>query len=286
MMFLALHTRGRTGAQTTYENLPYSLKLAVNVVCPPSESAVLQRRWGMKVLSRPEHIHSISAARQWVLSQFGGTFPAICFMDDDLRFGCRRADDLAKFSKAAPEDLLQMFHAIEDQLHTHPMVGICARERGHLFAGRGPVVLNQRMSRIWAIRTDFFRAHQIRLDEFTLMDDFHAALSVLAGGEDTACLTSWCHDQGGSQAKGGCALYRNAATQQAEAELLAARHRPFVALVTKRSKNWGAELSERTDVRVAWAQAARSGKRKEQPIASEFDETPDHDEAQELRLDL
>ncbi len=206
----------------------------------------------------PPHITTLAATRDWIIHEMNGT-DHVVFMDDDLHFAARREDDRTKFRQPQAYDLTNMLEAIDYQLKHFPMVGICSREGGNRVTEE--FSQNTRIMRVLAFRRSYLRKHQITFSPLVVMEDFHVNLQILRSGADTLVLNNWVSNQaGGSDAPGGCSVYRTDKVQTDSAHLLAARHPGFVKVVQKTTKTaWGGKT--RTDVVVQWKQAAAAGKR-------------------------
>lgn len=180
----------------------------------------------------------------------------VVFMDDDLNFAVRRTDEPTKFRPPTPGDLQEMFAHIDAALIEFPMVGIGAREGGNRVTE--PVSFNSRIMRVLAFRRSYLKERMLTFSPLVVMEDFHINLQILRSGADTCILNRWVSNQaGGSDAPGGCSVYRSDAVQTEAAHLLAARHPGFVKVVQKQTKTaWGGKT--RTDVIVQWKKARSS----------------------------
>lgn len=206
----------------------------------------------------PPSITTLAPTRDWIIHEMEGP-DHVVFMDDDLHFAARRQDDRTKFRQPQPKDLVSMVTAIDVELGICPMVGIGSREGGNRVTEE--YSLNTRIMRVLAFRRSYLRKKMITFAPLVVMEDFHVNLQILRSGADTCVLNNWVSNQaGGSDAPGGCSMYRTPLVQTEAAYALAARHPGFVKVVKKQTKNaWGGQ--ERTDVVVQWKQAAAAGKR-------------------------
>ncbi len=203
----------------------------------------------------PPYVKRLADTRDYIIHEMPGD-DHVVFMDDDLDFAVRRDDDRSKFRQVQPGDLEAMFARMDRMLLKYPMVGIGSREGGNRVTE--PFVYNTRIMRVLAFRRSFLREKGLFFNPLVVMEDFHINLQILRSGEDTCILNNWVSNQhGGSDAPGGCSVYRTDEVQTESAKLLAARHPGFVKVVEKTTKTaWGGKT--RTDVIVQWKRARAS----------------------------
>lgn len=203
----------------------------------------------------PERISKLAETRDHIIHDMGGD-DSVVFMDDDLDFAVRREDDPTKFRAPGPGDLRRMLHTMQHQLKTYPMVGIGAREGGNRVTAQ--YLYNTRIMRVLAFRRSYLRQRMLTFTPLVVMEDFHINLQILRSGADTCICNEWVSNQrGGSDAPGGCSLYRTDQVQTDAAHMLASRHPGFVKVVEKTTKTaWGGKT--RTDVIISWKKARAS----------------------------
>lgn len=208
-----------------------------------------------KFYTLPPAITRLSPTRDHIIHDMSGD-DHVVFMDDDLDFAVRRQDARGKFRQPQPGDLEAMFAAIDRRLDGFPMVGIGSREGGNRVTEQ--YVYNTRIMRVLAFSRKYLREKGIFFTPLTVMEDFHVNLQILRSGADTCVLNDWVSNQrGGSDAPGGCSVYRTKEVQHNSAVALAARHPGFVKVVQKETKGaWGG--GTRTDVIVSWKRARAS----------------------------
>lgn len=209
-----------------------------------------------EVFCLPAHINGISATRDYIINDMPGD-RHVCMFDDDLHFAVRRDDDRTKFRAPEPEDIREMVSALAHEMRTSPHVSIGAREGGNRVTSR--YSFNTRMMRVLAYDRSVLKARGITFAPMDVMEDFHVTLQLLRLGYDCTVLNNWVSNQaGGSDAIGGCSIFRTPQLQDANAHRLAERHPGFVKVVRKMTKTaWGGK--ERTDVVVQWKQARKAG---------------------------
>lgn len=203
----------------------------------------------------PPYVKRLAETRDHIIHDMPGS-DHVVFMDDDLDFAVRRSDDRTKFRQVQPGDLEAMFSRMDRMLLACPMVGIGSREGGNRVVE--PEVYNTRIMRVLGFRRSFLKERHLTFSPLVVMEDFHINLQILRAGQDTCVLNNWVSNQhGGSDAPGGCSVYRTADVQTESAKLLASRHPGFVKVVEKTTKTaWGG--GTRTDVIVSWKRARAS----------------------------
>lgn len=204
------------------------------------------------VLFLPPQIQTVSPTRDYMVHEMQGD-DKVVFLDDDLHFAARRADDTTKFRQMRDGELRVMLAAVENQLDHQPMVGVGAREGGN--RNIESRLFNTRIMRVMGFRRSYLKKHHIYFSALEVMEDFHVALQILRSGSDICVVNDWVSNQaGGSGAPGGCSSYRTPALQSACARKLAALHPGLVRVVQKATKGaWGGGV--RDDVIVQWKKA-------------------------------
>lgn len=247
-MEVYIHSAGRATEQPTYTALKQAGMDPILVV-QKAEAKTYRAAWpDAQVVVLPAKITTLSPTRQWLLEQAAGK---MVLMDDDLRFFVRRADDITKFQPATGKDIKAMFKDIEKSLKKFAHVGLCAREGGNRMTEDAQCT---RMMRVLAYDAPRVRATGARFDRLPTKQDFDMTLQLLRAGLPNLVLHRYCHDQGGSQAAGGCSVYRTDEMMVSSAHGLAKLHPDFVTVVQKETKQaWGGGI--RTDVRIAWKKA-------------------------------
>lgn len=256
-MNIYIPSSGRPGEQFTLSQIPDHWKGRTFLVVPESE--MLQYEHDAKVhrcaLVGCPH-KGIGPTRQFIIS---ASYPRpVCMLDDDLRFFKRRHDDRTKFEDAYQGDMDLMLQQIERQLQKFAAVGVCPREGGNRYPDHA--YFNCRLLRVLAYDTIVLSRLGVRFDDIPVMEDFYVALTLLTQGYENLMLSDWCHNQRGSNERGGCSQYRTMDVQKQAAHKLAEMFPDFVTVVTKTTKTaWGGQ--ERTDVRVQWKKAYVSSQR-------------------------
>lgn len=251
-------TYRRLDNQETWRRLSPQWQARAFLVATEEEAPQLRDR-GHRVLACP--VQGIGPTRQWILDQHDEDLlgDTILMMDDDLMFSERRADEPTKFLPIKPGE-----HAAFDRLMANmaemmdyvPLGGLANRSGAN--RETAPYRLNARLHDLMAINVVVARDNGFRMDRVQFMEDFDFMLQFLTAGYPTLCLNTHCKDdKGGSNAAGGCSTYRSPAGQLDAAMELKEYFPDFVTLVQK--SGWGGDMSQRTDVRVAWKKAYEAG---------------------------
>jgi hypothetical protein len=244
-MEIWIPTRDRV-FQETYFSLPPKIREQVRFVQPWDGNEVL----GINVRKTPQHINGIGPTRQWIIDN--AKSDKIVMLDDDLVFAKRREDEPTKFREASLADVSLLFDSISSYLDQFAHVGVSTREGGN--RDTSDTVLNTRLLRILAYRTDVLRKQAIRFDRLEFMEDFDVTLQLLRAGFPNIRINWIVHNQRSSNAPGGCSTYRTLEKQAQAARGLAQLHPEFVDTVVKKTKTaWNGQ--ERTDVRIQWKSA-------------------------------
>lgn len=261
-MRIVLTTRGRASLsrQRTLGYLPESILRDLVVVCPEGETRFFTRNWPIAAAIPEPPDMRLSPKRRWVVTELYRNEEAICLLDDDLEFATRRDDQPDKFKKATHEQIEQRFAELAERITADtPHAGFLPRQAGHnekfweggwhvgayramyLLAYHVPTVLRD---------TDPFRV--------ATRSDFDMTLQLLTRGHPFCMCYSFTIGQSGTQAKGGCSLYRTADMMRESAEFLAAQFPGLVALREKEYKG-GGDVSKRTEIVVQWKRALEQG---------------------------
>lgn len=220
-----------------------------------------------KVVAIPENIaQELPAQRQWAMEYYGKTFDYIWLCDDDLQF-FKRNDELL-LRKSNTEEIEEMFHAMRKHLETIPMVGISTRLGNNRITEDFDEI--NRCTRCYAMSSKAFKEVGAVFNPIPKFccEDFHMTLCFLEKGYSNRILHTFAQeDVGGSNADGGCSLYRTAEIQKTSSFWLSENH-PSVKIKGKYSKgSWGLqELADgrnyRVDVLVGWKSAFKPRKEK------------------------
>lgn len=246
--------RQETAKHLTRAGLPFTLVVQRHEAhLYPSRSNSVN---GYTLRILPDHIRTIAPTRDWIIENVGAS-RNIVMVDDDLKFFVRRTDDRTKLRDMEPNELVNMFAAIDFQLAICAHVGIAAREGANRNTGK--FLSNTRIMRVLGYDRRILAEEGLKFSSMGVMEDFHIALSLLEKGYPNVVLNDYANNQFGSDTSGGCSGVRTADYQRQAAEGLAALHPQFVTVVQKTTKSaWGG--GTRTDVRIQWKEAYKHGK--------------------------
>jgi hypothetical protein len=257
-MKIYIPTRGRSNKQILWDALPSSVKQNIEFVVNDMSDAPADAAGAHLV---PKWVKNIGDKRHFIvhtLHNIEKDGPFIVMCDDDLRLARRRFDNPNKFHRMERQDYVDFFAAIEQHLREYAQVTVMAREGGNRTHGN---VICGRAMRVLGYNVAQLRAHKIDFTRVPTKEDFDATLQLLRLGYPNLVVGSFVQDDGGgSNAAGGCSIYRDHAYMEARALELAALHPGFVKVVKKATKGaWGG--GERIDVQVQWKQAYQSSRR-------------------------
>lgn len=254
-MQIYIPTRGRALKQRTFNDLPRKWKDNTVLVVPSHEA---DQYVNYPHVAFPyKDSTTVGDVRQWIINTTSSEH--IVMLDDDIAFAARREDDPTKFRNMTEQDYDEMFGQLDDVLHYYAHAGVLAREGGNRITDE--FVYATRMMRVLAYDVTLLREEGVKFNRIPVMEDFDVTLQLLRLGLKNCILCNWVqNNSGGSNAPGGCSLYRTPALQTQAANKLAELHHPHVKVVEKTTKTaWGGQ--KRTDVRVSWKQALAEGER-------------------------
>lgn len=218
----------------------------------PSDQKEMYENITDRLIPIPSKYNDLPSQRQWCMENLTAKY--IFFMDDDLTFLIRNKE--LKLEKCESSDTLGMVESVYHELTQNniPIVGVSTR------LGNNRVIAdyedNCRVTRCYAINREIFKKVGARFDPIPkfVMEDFHITLSFLNAGYPNRVLYTYAQNDVGSNAEGGCSLYRNAEAQR-QTSLWMAKHHPEVTLKTKTSKTGWQGMESRLDVTVQWKKA-------------------------------
>lgn len=257
-MDIVIPTFGRPHKQVTLPQL-VDAGLHVNLVVQTREQH-LYDHWGewATVWVLPPHITTIAPTRDFIIEHIGKS-NEIVMLDDDLQLYIRRNDDRTKLRVPTPTEIALGLSLMDNLLSAYAHVGWAAREGAN--RNINEFIINTRIMRILGYNRDMLLRENIHFSDIEFMSDFHVNLSLLEKGYKNVVQNSFAHNQGASDAPGGCSTYRTPAGLAASAATLAKLHPGVVKVVQKATKTaWGG--GERTDVTIQWKKAYQQSQRK------------------------
>lgn len=256
-MKICIPTRGRVNSQPAWDRFPREFQRwgDICLVCPPDEVSIHQAK-GRRAIPRP--VNGIANVRQWIC-QNQSLGDKVIMVDDDLTFFVRSHPTSWKLRPANPQDVMNLFERLWEELDQSAMVGISPRQMNNVHFPE-VMVYNTKINAVQGVRTDVLKREGIRYDQVDIMEDYHVCLSLLERGYGNSLIVDGAWDQVGvSGAAGGCSLYRTAELQKTGALNLHQLHPDFVTVVEKTPKGGWDGMKTRTDVRVGWVKAYKSG---------------------------
>lgn len=257
-MKIAIMTRGRVGRVYTYDWIPEKYRADTYIVCPYFEMEGHKEHCpGVNVISEGEIALNYSQKFHNIVN---GVYPElgsrIIIMDDDLKFSMRLngSNKLVTASMTAMENA---FHVLGVMMETYPLCGLHPRALGN----NAPPGISEivRVNALQAINRDLIG--EVKLDYWPVLADIVLGLTLLTRGQKTAVFNNVLWDQQrGSNAEGGCSLYRTPLVQAEAVVGLAAMFPAFVSVVRKRVKaGWFGKDMPRVDFVIYWKRAYRHG---------------------------
>jgi hypothetical protein len=209
----------------------------------------------------PQEIDGISATRQFILD-YG--IPGeersdhFCMIDDDIRnFGIK--PDINEQSIVMVKDdavVDSIFKDLETLLELgYAHAGIYDRPRCGLSTG-SYYSENGLAMQIIAFNRKTIHKEQLRFDDVLLAQDKHMTLSLLERGYKNALIAYATYNCLGTQAQGGCSLFRTAEMIDEQAILLHKLH-PTNVSITPKLVNYDGIQKVVNKVRIGWKNAYR-----------------------------
>ena len=257
-MLICINSSNRPDKQITLEQLS-DIALSNTVLAIPVSQGPLYKKWDVKKLYIPNKHTDLPSQRQYVMEhtyQNRGDVNSVMFMDDDLTFLKRNKD--MKLRKCSPKHVDKMLFRVMEELEQFPMVGVSTR-LGNNRVKENHADIN-RVTRCYALDVDTFFEVGAKFNPIPkfVMEDFHLTLCWLNAGKPNRIIYDYAQNDIGSNAEGGCSLYRTAAVQRDTARWMHENH-PEVKLKWK--KGWKG-MPERLDVVIGWKKAYKGKTKK------------------------
>ena len=249
-------TLNRIGNQRTWENLPLSWRGRASLVVQSHEADKYPDKYNLIVL--PDHIHSLSPTKEWIVKQAVRTRFAI--FDDDLTFtrtGGKNEEGPSNISMTDEE-----FDYLEEII-------CCWMDEGYVHCGLdavwNPPTRNATSKQNSRICMNVFYdgvkipVHDISWSRLVCSQDFDVTLQLLRMGFQNKVSLEFRVGQISTQASGGCAEYRTIDLHNECMRELAILHKPFVELREKIETGSG-EWKGKTKLaaRISWKKAYHS----------------------------
>jgi len=260
----------------TTEQMPDRWRKFACIVVPHDQVQNYRTANTFPILAIPKDVpQCLPSQRQWVMENAKDDF--IFFMDDDLVFHTRTLN--GKLKRSTPSRMESMLREVTFHLTMQniPIVGISCRMGNNRVPEDHTDIT--RVTRCYAVNKEVFNKVGAVFDPIDtfVMEDFHMNLCFLEKGHKNRVLYKYAQSDSGSNAEGGCSLYRTQEIQKRSALFLKQKHPMFVTVKEKKTKgSWiGFKKDKdgfitRTDVIVHWKKAYRFGIRKPKRGISKF----------------
>ena len=236
------------------------------VIAIPEEQEVLYLDFypAERLLPIPDGIpHELPAQRQFVMEYFEA-YKYVWLMDDDLTFFHRNDELLLR--KVDQKFCTEMFKAMHRELQDFNMVGISTRLGNNRISTDYDET--NRCTRCYAMNREVFMEVGAKFNPIPnfVAEDFHMTLCFLNAGHNNRILHTFAQEDIGSNADGGCSVYRTYEVQKTTSHWMENNH-PEVKVKVKSSKNaWGLKSKKdgtfsRVDVIVGWKKAYKPKRR-------------------------
>lgn len=253
-MTLVIPTFRRINSQTTFRNLPDSLKSNVIFVVDQqdyNELSILPEFSVAKFRVRPPEVKGIAKKRAWILETFREK--KIIMLDDDLSFEVR--DGKGSTRAATPEDIGYWLKALWDKLDEYAHAGFSVRRHNDKLPSGW--IENSRMQCVLGYRPAIMRKH-CELGRIETREDFDYTLQLLQKGFPNTICTEILFSQK-INAPGGISTYRTVESSNMEALQLQNLHPGIVKAVERQYKTQKDSFGTRTEVICYWKKAYEKG---------------------------
>ena len=258
-IMIVINSSNRVGKIKTHGLFPENVIKHV-IAVPVDQAPAYREVYGDVVWEIPEEVPQfLPSQRQHMAVAMEPWVKYIWFMDDDLTFFTRGSD--LKLHKATPADIERMFHLMVEYIKEVPMVGISTRLGNNRITADYDEI--NRVTRCYTLDLDVFKKVGATFAPFEpfVSEDFHMALCFLNKGYRNRIIHTFAQEDVGSNAEGGCSLYRTPAIQRKTAFWMADNH-PEVTVRAKDSNNWKGFEEKRVDMTVQWKKAYKPKKEK------------------------
>lgn len=260
-MIIYIMTKGRVGAQHTYDALP--AVLPKRIICPPDE--IEQHLRSNRPMSLFEFIPepypmNYSEKFKWIVEDgMGDGNDKAVIIDDDLKFSKPYIRDDGERRLMAVRDrdpvITEGFKYMEELLNDTALVSYHPRQMGHTkeppYSENGKIVCVQGINRRLVGEVP-------DLDRFPILADVVLNASLLERGVGNKIITTLFIDWYPCQAPGGCSETRTPEIQAEACYWLEERFGPYIKAVKKTPKS-GWLGGERVDFRGQWKALYNAG---------------------------
>ena len=252
-IIIVINSSNRIDKLRTFNKFPKDVIDWVVAIPKDQEEQYLEVVPKGRLLLIPENIQQfLPSQRQYCTEYYLDKYKYIFFMDDDLTFFKRNKK--LRLKKASTKDVLKMFKLVRKTLNDYSMVGISTRLGNNCV--EEDTADTARVTRCYAFNLDTFKKVGAVFNPFEpfVAEDFHINLCFLNKGYNNRVIFKYAQEDIGSNAKGGCSLYRTPDVQKKTAYWMASNH-PEVSVKVKKSANWNGFEGTRVDMVVHWKKA-------------------------------
>lgn len=265
-MRIIIPTRGRVGKQTTFSNLPKTLRDKTTIVCPAREAKQfrsLRSDWDILEQENPDF--TIAQKRKWIVEWARKQgHDRVIMLDDDMYFFVKRTDDVGLLRKAESDDVQNWFGELFGVLGPDiPHVG------AHSRMGSQSWTPGWRVGRCMYLLGYYLPVvlENAEFGRIETREDMDVTLQLLRAGYPCAVTTTFVTEQLGGWGSGrktdvgGCHGQRTVESSNADADRLAELHPGLVRVVEKKYK----DSVPRREVVCSWEKALQEGQQRRFP---------------------
>jgi len=261
-MIIAIPTSGRAKTIITHQYIPEEWRNKTRVICPPDEVKAYTRACpGFEVVPCP--CDRLSPKLQWIAERYR-RHRYVFMPNDDAKLFRRKKMSSPKLTPMLGDTvaLERMWRTLESRLANDNVAWVALSNRSGNNHKKTGYDIAGRSYGFWGVDTHILNRHGLRFDVIETMQDFYMQLALLTRGYRTYVYYRWCWDQrGGSNSAGGCSVYRTPHMQETSVAKLQRDFPDFVTPVQRKTKTGWFNGETRTDVRIQWKQALKSGLR-------------------------
>jgi hypothetical protein len=139
------------------------------------------------------------------------------------------------------------------------IAGISFRPFNRIDMNMNEVERNKRFFAIWSLDCKKYlsqKKNPIYMSDWPLRGDFITGIAIRKLGYDILITNKFAFDKAhGSNAKGGCSIYRNVEFMNSEAKRMAETFPDIISIKKRNNKNWGGDFQgkESLDVIIHWS---------------------------------
>lgn len=205
---------------------------------------------GLKVVPVNNNFHIAQKRKLIFQVAYAKGFEYVFIADDDIKIDVRREDIKTRFRPMEKIDVpafinLHLKVCGEKYPLVHPILRMHADKKKYMYEKNVPAI------RFVCYHIPTFIREGIQIDGLStpFMSDRYAQLSILSKGYSSIALAKYCVDDSGTNAKGGCSIYRTPKLQSEAAKRLQQCFPNNVSLKVKQDGKWN---EPRLDCTIQW----------------------------------